>query len=549
METRQKLSAEDDAGLILMKSLMKAVEAADIANKEKNEFIAHISHEVKTRLNAIIGFTEILKEAVTEPTLRHYLNNIRSSGDMLLSLVNNSLDIPKINSGAHAFPIPITGTSGSAAVLRNDARALQAPSDQKLQDADSEQNYDDASVHTSLMDAQREWEELSSKESAAALTNVVFAIDDNADNLAIIAHLFAKEQIKMFPFTKGIDAIEAIQKVTPSLILLDIVMPNMDGYEVCRWLKENESTKKIPVIFLTSKSEPNAIVRGFQIGGVDYISKPFRKEELLSRVRTHLKLYETERSLASALKEKEELLDETLKGSIKVLIDILAMTNPEAFAQTIRVRNVAKRMTVRMGLENSWEIEIGVLLSNIGRSVIPQDIVMKKQNGERLTTQENTVFNSHPRAAARFISNIPRLEQVAASIQYQFDDYDPKTEPDIIKDFIRIVFDYDNLIQAGNTQQQALDEMYLRKGRYNPNVMGALEAEVRKLMDGYVVRAVPFEDLKTGMVLADDIRYGNNIILVRRNSELSDVLMEKLQNLRYCGKSYEPIKILEHRMN
>ncbi len=484
--------------------------------------IPHIAHEVKTRLNAIIGFSEILKVSVHDTTLRHYISIIRTSGEALLTLVNNGYTKLTAAPDDHALVVRERGTEHA-----DYARPEQAG-------------------FAALAEARSEWESLLDHGKLETDRTVVFAVDDNEDNLAIIAHLFAKENIRMFAFSNGHELLEAIQLVTPSLILLDVVMPAMDGYEVCRRLKNNAQTEHIPVIFLTGKTDPDDIVQGFHAGGVDYIAKPFRKEELLSRVHTHLTLHETQRSLKNAVREKDVLLDETLKGSIRVLIDILAMTNPDAFAQTIRVRSIAKKMAMRLGLENVWEIEIGVLLSHLGCALLPQEIVSKKQAGRRLTTQENTIFNSHPKTAARFIANIPRLEQVAESILNQFADYDPVLGADIIKDFIRIVFDYDNLIQSGNTQQQALDQMNGATQRYNPLVLGALEAEVRRLIDGCVVRTVQFDELKPGMIIADDIRNASNLILVRRNSELSEVLLEKLQNLRYCGRTYDPVKILEH---
>ncbi|MGE5313565.1 MAG: response regulator [Acidobacteriota bacterium] len=519
------------------------------AERERHEFLSHISHEIKTPLNAIIGFTEILKESVTEPTLLHYLNIIRNSGDTLLSIVRDNLELTK-----PAPDVPPLAQCKNMRRTANEAcdaadRIYVAEGDNAAQ-ADrvlvvGSHALDGTMIDTCLDDARKAWKEYCAGSSREALKNCIFAVDDNEDNLGMIIHFFSKENIRVFPFSNGDEVLDALTVATPNLILLDIIMPGMDGYEICRRIKERDAMKSIPIIFLTGKSETDDIVRGFQLGGVDYISKPFRKEELVSRVRTHLKLYLAEQSLKEALSEKDKVLNETLKGSVRVLVDILAMTNPEAFAQTLRVRNVAKKMCVRLALPNAWEIEIGVLLSHLGRAVLPPEIIRKKQSGEKLTSQECAVFNSHPKAAARFIANIPGFEHIAQSIQNQMSDYNPHGEPDVTRDFIRVIFDYDNLIQSGCTQQQALDEMNRKAERYNQRVLGALEAEVRRLMDGYVVRTVLFEELRTGMVLADDIRNASNIILVRRNSELSEVLLERLQNLRYCGRTYEPVKILE----
>jgi diguanylate cyclase (GGDEF)-like protein len=95
----------------------------------------------------------------------------------------------------------------------------------------------------------------------------------------------------------GEKALKQIEKREVDLILLDIMMPEMDGYEVCKILKSNSETQDIPILFITAKTDDASIVKGFEIGGVDYITKPFRPIELLARVKTHLKLSQTLKSL------------------------------------------------------------------------------------------------------------------------------------------------------------------------------------------------------------------------------------------------------------
>jgi signal transduction histidine kinase len=105
----------------------------------------------------------------------------------------------------------------------------------------------------------------------------------------------------------GKEALNFVKKIIPDLILMDIMMPEMDGYETCKNLKSNEITNNIPVIFLTAKVETDDIVKGFEVGGVDYVTKPFKKEELLARVRTHLKLKKTEMELLELISMKDRL--------------------------------------------------------------------------------------------------------------------------------------------------------------------------------------------------------------------------------------------------
>lgn len=118
----------------------------------------------------------------------------------------------------------------------------------------------------------------------------VLIVDDYPDNLLFVSELLEQNGIDVIFATSGPEALEAAREQIPDLVLLDISMPDMDGYQICRKLKADPITYIIPVLFLTAKVETDDIIRGFDAGGVDYITKPFNIMELLSRVRTHLDL-------------------------------------------------------------------------------------------------------------------------------------------------------------------------------------------------------------------------------------------------------------------
>ena len=118
----------------------------------------------------------------------------------------------------------------------------------------------------------------------------VLVVDDVEKNLQLIGNLLADKGISILLASNGKQAITATQKANPDLILLDISMPEMNGYDVCEILKKDKETKEIPIIFLTAKNESDDIIKGFAYGAVDYITKPFNKDELISRVLTHLEL-------------------------------------------------------------------------------------------------------------------------------------------------------------------------------------------------------------------------------------------------------------------
>ncbi len=125
----------------------------------------------------------------------------------------------------------------------------------------------------------------------------IVIVDDTLDNLRLLTQLLNEQGYKTRPIPNGERALAAIQKVPPDLILLDIMMPQMNGYEVCQKLKVDERTRDIPIIFLSALHEAIDKVKAFSIGGVDYVTKPFQAEEVLARVKTHLTLQQIRRQL------------------------------------------------------------------------------------------------------------------------------------------------------------------------------------------------------------------------------------------------------------
>ena len=120
----------------------------------------------------------------------------------------------------------------------------------------------------------------------------ILVVDDDLKNIQVGINFLKKNEDYHLVFaTSGEQALKRVKEVDFDLVLLDIIMPTMDGYEVCRRLKADESTRQIPVIFLTAKHEEDSLMKGFELGGADYITKPFNASELNARVKTHLELH------------------------------------------------------------------------------------------------------------------------------------------------------------------------------------------------------------------------------------------------------------------
>lgn len=133
----------------------------------------------------------------------------------------------------------------------------------------------------------------------------VLIVDDNPANLRLLNSILSAAGHRVRPATNGPAALSAAQTAPPDLILLDIMLPDMDGYEICRQLKADARTKDIPVIFISALSGEDNVVKSFAAGGVDYVSKPFRVAEVMARVKTHL----TIKRLQNQLQEQVAELD------------------------------------------------------------------------------------------------------------------------------------------------------------------------------------------------------------------------------------------------
>ncbi len=160
--------------------------------------------------------------------------------------------------------------------------------------------------------------------TTTSTNGIIFAIDDTPANLRLLRSILTQEGYDVRPMPSGPLAFKALQSVLPDLILLDIMMPEMDGYEVCRQLKADYRTRDIPVIFISAIDELGDKVKAFDVGGVDYITKPFQEDEVLARVKTHLTIQRMQKELQQANDELETRVDEL--ASLNMIIQAVATT-------------------------------------------------------------------------------------------------------------------------------------------------------------------------------------------------------------------------------
>jgi DNA-binding NtrC family response regulator len=191
------------------------------------------------------------------------------------------------------------------------------------------------------------------------LKATVLVVDDIAANRNILRETLEQEAYEVLMVGKGQKAIEVAGKARPDVILLDVLMPEMDGFETCRRLKQDPDIQDIPVIFISAQNETESMVEGFRSGGVDYITKPFKSEEVLARVRTHL----TNHRLTREILEKNRELEE---ANEKLLSEINRREKAEDSLELAdaQLSLISEQETERWGLE-----------AFVGRSLAMQKVI------------------------------------------------------------------------------------------------------------------------------------------------------------------------------
>jgi len=259
----------------------------------------------------------------------------------------------------------------------------------------------------------------------------ILIVDDVSENIQVAMNILKEENYNFSFASDGFEALELVKTGDFDLILLDIMMPKLDGFEVCRRLKLSEEYKDIPIIFLTAKSDIDSMSKGFKLGGVDYIIKPFHAEEILARVKNHLELYQAKKLLKKnnidlGLKanfQQERLvkeLEENQREMIYILMEMMELTSDETGQHIRRVAESCK-LLAHYSTELNEEDELIIFhaspMHDIGKIAIPKEILHKPG---RLTEEEFEVMKTHAERGQEFLKHSHRrLFKSAGIIAHQ----------------------------------------------------------------------------------------------------------------------------------
>jgi putative two-component system response regulator len=260
---------------------------------------------------------------------------------------------------------------------------------------------------------------------------IIMLVDDNITNLDLGKEIL-KDRYIVFPIPSGSRLLEIISKVVPDLILLDIEMPDINGFEVLKALKKNPNTSDIPVIFVTAKSDPDSELIGLNMGAVDYISKPFSPPLLLKRIENHLLISSQKRDLKNYNENLKQMVSaqfeqimELQYAVISSVVEMIEFRDTVTFGHIVRTQNYLSLLVNKLIAEgiyknetSYWDLSVlirSAQLHDVGKIRIPIAILNKPG---RFTEAEFNIMKAHTTYGVEIIERIARNTKQHAFLDY-----------------------------------------------------------------------------------------------------------------------------------
>ncbi len=305
--------------------------------------------------------------------------------------------------------------------------------------------------------------------------------------LVVDDHNLSRELLKTFLLNAGYDTVEAVNgeealdrlaETSPDLVLLDIIMPKIDGYEVCRRIKEDQNTTLLPVIMATGLEDFDAKMKALALGADDYINKPINEKELLMRVRNHLRI----KQLTDQLENAENV--------IRVVVQILEAKDPGTRGHSERVAEYSRGLAEQLGMgdEEMQVLRRAALLHDIGKLGVEDAII---RSPDKLTKEELAKVHTHPSIGIEIISSLSSLSDALGPIQSHHERFDGTGYPEkLARDDIPIaariiaVADTYDALTSDRSYRKAVDPEKAFEEMRNSARSGQLDP---KLVDEFII--------------------------------------------------------------
>jgi response regulator RpfG family c-di-GMP phosphodiesterase len=326
----------------------------------------------------------------------------------------------------------------------------------------------------------------------------------------------------------------------PAVVISDMRMPEIDGAAFLSQVKER--SPDTVRLLLTGQTDLASAIAAVNHGQVfRFLTKPCSPQDLLAAVQAAAEQHRL-------ITAEREVLEKTLKGSIKALVEILSLTNPLAFGRAMRLKRHASELMAGRGVPMSWQIEVALMLSQIGCVTIPATTNEKLYYGRPLTSEEAEQTERLPDIALQLLGTIPRLEAVRSILQAQNHNFDGTGSPagamqgesiPLGARILRLVLDFDTLDAGHVPADVVIGTLRARKGRYDPKLLEFL-AHAKATSKELRVHEIGLADIRPGMLLVQDVLSTTGMLLIARGHEVTSGLLHRLRNLA-AGTVREPL--------
>lgn len=264
----------------------------------------------------------------------------------------------------------------------------------------------------------------------------ILVVDDDTSNLRMASHILSEQGMRVSCLKSGEDALTFLESNRPDLVLLDIHMTGMDGFETLAAMREKGETADIPVIFLTADDDAETETRGLEAGAMDFIKKPFIPEVLMLRVRHTVDLIRLQSDLANEVAKKtaeviqqHEKVEKMSRQIVKTISGAIDAKDTYTNGHSTRVAEYAREIARRVGFSEKQQDDIYMmgLLHDVGKIGIPEAIINKPS---RLTDEEYAEIKTHPLVGASILRNITEFPQLAVGARWHHERFDGKGYPD-----------------------------------------------------------------------------------------------------------------------
>lgn len=344
----------------------------------------------------------------------------------------------------------------------------------------------------------------------------ILIVDDDRWNL-ITAQKLLVEEYKVVGVNSGKQAFKYLEKYTPDLILLDIFMPEIGGFEVMKILQEHEQWCKIPVIFLTADKKTESEAEGFEMGAHDFITKPFDPRIMLNRIRRTIELEGYRQNLQQRLDEKTREVELVMIQAITTVANTIDAKDDYTKGHSIRVAHYSEALARKLGWseEEVQNIHYIALLHDIGKIGVPDSVLNKPF---KLTNIEFELIKNHTIMGAEILKDIKMFKDVNIGARYHHERYDGKGYPNGLKGeeiplvarIIGIVDSYDAMTSNRVYRKRLQDEVVkaeLLKGRGTQFDPELIDKFMELLEEGNLQENIPEEDMVMPIFNSDKI-YG-----------------------------------------